>query len=179
MKSPTVSRDAPFWLALLFMGACFAPNLLLATGNKSTLRVQRRIERLETVEETQKEEKRIETETWADERIRLNLRYRVPVIEAVGFCALLPPANQDFPAFLEAARAIDAELELLATQHTYVGRDLPPAVERRTDALRQTLYAAVETHFGGGARQDFVEHLRQLQGALKRDGKVLAGTPRY
>ncbi len=161
----------------------FAAALLLTTSlawvppeafaNKTSLRVQNRAERLERVEAEQDEKVRVETEAWLPARVRLNLYHRVPVVEAVGYCALMAENTQPIEPFLARARAIQAELDRLAGERQVVGRDLPPSLDRDLTQLRSQLYTAIQEHFGPATLSTFRQNLNRQRNSLKPRGDTL------
>ncbi|MGF1448865.1 MAG: hypothetical protein ACFB20_05565 [Opitutales bacterium] len=170
-STPTRALRGVFIWVVFFGG--LAPLAPEAFGNKTSVRVRERAERLERVEQEQLEQERIETEAWPTDRVLLNMSYRVPIHKAAGFCLLQATADQDASAFIKEMRGLQNELQALAQSATVVGRDLPPAMARGADQLRNRLYDAIDRHFGTEVRDTFRTDLRRQRAALKPRGDTL------
>ncbi len=96
---------------------------------------------------------RIETaeNRWtAPERVTLNIHYRVPVIETLGYLAAFYPNSQKLTMIAAELQPIAKRVEALAGD-SYEGRSFPPEVETECDKLRAEMFADVKAIYGQDA----------------------------
>lgn len=100
-------------------------------------------------------------ERWsAPERVTINVHYRVPVVETLGYLAAFYPDNQKLISISERLRPIAAQVNELAGE-SFHGRSFPPEVREQCDALHADLFKAVDEIYGAAVSQRVQSYLEQ------------------
>lgn len=138
-------RLLPFLLAICVATPVFAAKDL----------VQRRKERIEFAEEQ-----------WSSpEKVTLNVHYRVPVIEVLGYLA----ANYDDPQRLNTIasklRPIANRVKELAGD-TYEGRTFPAGLKAETERMRTQMMNDVTAVYGSKVTQTVESYLERKYSSL-------------
>lgn len=116
--------------------------------------------RLETVQLRRARQAKA-NERWSEpERVTINVHYRVPVIETLGYLAAFYPDNAKLVTISERLRPIAAQVNELAGE-SFQGRVFPPEVRDQCNALRSELFKAVDEVYGPAASQRIENYLEQ------------------
>lgn len=100
-------------------------------------------------------------ERWsAPEKVTINVHYRVPVVETLGYLAAFYPDNQKLVAISDRLRPVAAQVSELAGE-SFQGRAFPPEVQQQCDLLRQELFKAVNDIYGAEAVARIEHYLDQ------------------
>lgn len=87
-------------------------------------------------------------ERWSSpSRVTINVHYRVPVIETLGYLAAFYPDSGKLLAITERLRPIAAEVSELSGE-SFRGRSFPPEVQEQCNRLHAELFAAVNEVYG-------------------------------
>lgn len=105
-------------------------------------------------------------ERWSTpEKVTINVHYRVPVIETLGYLAAFYPDNQKLVAISDRLRPIAAEVNALAGE-SFQGRAFPAEVQAQCDTLHQQLFTAVNDIYG-------IDASKRVQAYLEQKYKIL------
>ncbi len=134
-----------FVLALGFLTPAFAAKNL----------VQRRQERIEYAEKQ-----------WtAPEKVTLNVHYRVPVIEVLGYLAANYDDNQKLDTIVTKLRPIATRVKQLAGD-SYEGRTFPVELKTETQKLRTQMFNDVTAVYGSQVTQAVESYLERKYDSL-------------
>lgn len=120
---------------------------------------RRRIDRIEEAE----------TRWQEPERITLNIHYRVPVVETLGYLAAFYPDQKKLSTITADLRPIAVRVQELSGDR-FEGRTFPPTVDAECNKLREQMFADVKSVYG----QDTVN---RIQSYLEvKYGKLTTGS---
>ena len=135
----------------------YSLSLALAGGqllaNKAI--VQRRIERLEFVE----------TQWENPERVMINIHYRVPVYDTLGYLAANYSDDEKLIEISDQLRSIAKRVNELSGEQ-FKGRNFPPEVTDETQQLRAQLFADVSSVYGQKVLQNVKAYIKSKNEAL-------------
>jgi len=90
-------------------------------------------------------------ERWTEpERVTLNIHYRVPVVETLGYLAAFYDDPQKLTTIAADLRPIAARVETLAGDR-FEGRTFPPEVDAECQRLRKDMFDKVSAVYGPNA----------------------------
>ncbi|MGE9293164.1 hypothetical protein [Ruficoccus sp. ZRK36] len=113
-----------------------------------------------------------EDREWTEPKVELNVQYRVPVVDTIGFLAVNYNEPQRLNQLLVKVRPISQRVTDLS-EGTFQGRKFPAEVEVELDKLRTQMMEDVTAIYGAGVTQKVEAFLAQKYGALK--GGILGG----
>lgn len=127
--------------------------LLVATLPETSARME--VVQLRKTRQTKADER------WSEpERVTINVHYRVPVIETLGFLAAFYPDDTKLVAISKRLRPIATQVNELAGE-SFQGRVFPPEVREQCNALRAELFKAVDEVYGPAASQRIETYIEQ------------------
>ncbi len=115
-----------------------------------------------------------EEREWSEPKVVLNVQYRVPVIDTVGYLAVRYNEPQRLTQLVAKLRPIVTRTDELS-EGTFQGRSFPAEVEVELDQLRKQMMDAVTTIYGAQATQQVEAYLAQKY-ALANAG-IFGGGP--
>ncbi|WP_309385931.1 hypothetical protein [Cerasicoccus frondis] len=116
---------------------------------------RRRLDRIETAENR-----------WtAPERVTLNIHYRVPVVETLGYLAAFYPNDQKLVQITNELRPIATRVQDLAGDR-FEGRTFPPTVDAECQKLRSEMFADVKAIYGQDAVTRIENYLELKYGTM-------------
>lgn len=98
---------------------------------------RRRMDRVDTAEERYS----------SPESITLNIHYRVPVVETLGYLAAFDADTQKLTLVASELRPIAARVQDL-TGDSFEGREFPPEIDAECQRLRTEMFAHVRDIYG-------------------------------
>lgn len=140
-------RIVLFLTALSFVSPVFAA--------RDGLIVQRRQDRWEYADQQ-----------WtAPEKVTLNVHYRVPVIEVLGYLAVNYDDTQKLDTIVTKLRPIANRVKELAGD-SYEGRTFPPELKTETQKLRTQMFDDVTAVYGAQVTQTIESYLERKYKSL-------------
>lgn len=115
--------------------------------------VQRRQERLAKAEAP-----------WSEPKVTINVHYRLPIYDALGFLAANYDDTTQFNELLTQVRPLANKVKDL-TAGSLQGRSFPESLDKQLRADLQTLFAHVEDIYGANALHELKDYLEQKQAA--------------
>ena len=106
-----------------------------------------------------------ETQWQSPERVMINVHYRVPIYEVLGYLAANIDDNQKLIAIANRLRPIAQRVNTLSDDR-FEGRRFPQAVEKETQEMRRTMFTDVEQIYGKQVVSQLKAYLRQWQKAF-------------
>lgn len=121
----------------------------------SMFKERRRMDRLEDAE----------TRWQEPERVTLNIHYRVPVVETLGYLAAFYPDNQKLSTVVAELRPIAVRVEALSGDR-FEGRSFPAEVDAECRKLRDQMFATVKEVYGQDTVLRLENYLKIKYGTL-------------
>lgn len=115
--------------------------------------------RLETVELRRNRQAKAEERWTSPSRVTINVHYRVPVIEALGYLAAFYPDNQKLITISEQLRPVAEQVQQLSGG-SFSGRAFPAEVAEQCTQLRQQLFTAVSNVYGAEVSQQVDDYIK-------------------
>ncbi|MDP0496446.1 MAG: hypothetical protein Q7Q73_09590 [Verrucomicrobiota bacterium JB024] len=106
-----------------------------------------------------------EEQEWSEPKVELNVQYRVPVVDTIGYLAVNYNEPQRLNQLLTKVRPISQRVADLS-EGTFQGRKFPAEVEVELDKLRQQMMADVTAIYGADVTKKLEAFLAQKYGAL-------------
>ena len=101
----------------------------------------------------------------APERVTLNVQYRVPVVETLGYLAAFYPDSQKLMTISQKLRPIANRVEELSGD-SFEGRTFPADVDAECKQLRQQMMADVKAVYGQEAVTRIESYIERKYGSL-------------
>lgn len=99
------------------------------------------------------------------ERVTLNIHYRVPVVETLGYLAAFYPDNQKLSTIAAELRPIAVRVEDLSGDR-FEGRSFPAEVDAECRKLRDQMFASVKEVYGQDTVNRIESYLNIKYGTL-------------
>lgn len=106
-----------------------------------------------------------ETRWTEPEKVTLNIHYRVPVVETLGYLAAFYSDPQKLSTIAADLRPIAARVETLSGDR-FEGRTFPPEVDAECQRLRKQMFAEVSEVYGPDAVKRIESYLRLKYSSL-------------
>ncbi|MEO0793702.1 MAG: hypothetical protein AAFX93_00990 [Verrucomicrobiota bacterium] len=135
--------------ARLIIGVLAVVFSLELVAAPSMFKERRRMDRLEMAEDRWKE----------PERVTLNIHYRVPVVETLGYLAAFYNDPQKLTTVSADLRPIAARVEALSGD-SFEGRSFPPEVNAECQRLRTEMFGYVKEVYGDDAVKRIERYLK-------------------
>ncbi|MBC2593123.1 hypothetical protein H5P28_02500 [Ruficoccus amylovorans] len=101
-----------------------------------------------------------ENQEWSEPKVMLNVQYRVPVIDTIGYLAVNFNEPQRLNQLLAKIRPIQSRVMELS-QGTFQGRSFPAETETELDKLRTQMMSDVSAIYGDAATKQVEAYLSQ------------------
>ncbi len=121
--------------------------------------VQRRVKRLQFAV----------TQWQSTERVMINVHYRVPVYETLGYLAANIDDDKKLVAIAQRLRPIAKRVNELSDDH-FEGRSFPKNVEAETQDLAKKMFSDVQDVYGQQVEGQLKAYLTNWQKAFSGDG---------
>jgi len=118
------------------------------------------------VQQRQKRLEFAETQWQQPEKVTLNVHYRVPVIEVLGYLAANYDNMQKLDQIVLKLRPIAKRVRELSGD-TFEGRTFPPELKVETQQLRNAMMADVTAIYGSGVTQQLEAYLDQKYSSMR------------
>ena len=106
-----------------------------------------------------------EDQEWSEPKVTLNVQYRVPVIDTIGYLAVNYNEPQRLNQLLTKVRPISQRVTQLS-EGTFQGRSFPAEVETELDALRKEMMDDVTAIYGASVTQKLEAFLKEKYSAV-------------
>ncbi len=106
-----------------------------------------------------------ETRWQEPERVTLNIHYRVPVVETLGYLAAFYPDNQKLSTITAELRPIAVRVEALSGDR-FEGRSFPAEVDAECRKLRDQMFTSVKEVYGQDAVNRIENYLKIKYGSF-------------
>lgn len=100
-------------------------------------------------------------ERWSSpSRVTINVHYRVPVIETLGYLAAFYPDSQKLTTIAKRLQPIAAQVHELSGE-SFHGRSFPPEVQEQCSRLHSELFTAVDEVYGKAVSERIQNYLQE------------------